>query len=175
MSSPTSDSPSIRPRRSLLPDDLPRGVLPDEQIRSISCGNGDWLLVMSQGWGFSSDGTSLPRARYWRHGAGGWAGAESDSGDTSRGVVFDGHRWTAAPVPEPSRGWERDAPDGGKLTADIPAPRDARAALASVQESFVAPSGDLWAVLDFNKNDCGGCFQYRALVRIRADQFRAPR
>ncbi len=297
--SPTSDSPSIRPGRSLVPDDLPRGVLPDEQISSISCGDGDWLLVLSQGWGFSPDGASLPRARYWRHGASGWAGAESHtalvagcgpgwtlvasaemsagaaatwafqvsgaagmrpprleagrvagcphrlvmtdvvafpsgdvfavgtecagngatkaaaaqrwhlgteggrfehlpapagsglqsvsgadprhveasffSGDASHRVVFDGHRWTAAPAPGPSQGWEQDAPDGGKLTADIPSPRDARAALASVQESFIAPSGDLWAVLDFDKHDCGRCFRYRALVRVRADRFRARR
>jgi hypothetical protein len=87
-------------------------------------------------------------------------------------VHFDGRRWTASLGPgikESGRSVGMSADDPSQV-ATLPRSKDPRAELARIQESFIAPSGDVWVVAAYDKPDCGACFIYRALVRIPADR-----
>jgi hypothetical protein len=134
-----------------------------------SCGASEWVTVAR--WSKTASKPELISVSRGRKVIGDFttiSGKNADSvtvhmpdADLASGHVwsarFDGKRWSS-PVVEPNR--------GEALLAMAPRGRKGRRwdNISSVVE---APSGDVWMTAREHRIDCGRCFMYDALLRIR--------
>lgn len=72
--------------------------------------------------------------------------------------------------------WRRDPETESWLVAPLPTPRHPRLrhskARVVIYYAYNAANGDFWFVYGHNERDCGRCFQYRALLRVKDGEFK---